>query len=84
MSFPDQLAAALLSTGSDAIIAADKNGIIRFWNPGAARIFGYANGAAIGKSLDIIIPERLRKRHWAGYQHVIETGESRYGHGAAR
>jgi PAS domain S-box-containing protein len=81
MSFSDQLAAAVLSTSSDAIVAADRNGIIRFWNPGAERIFGYAKGAAIGKSLDIMIPERLRKRHWEGYQHVIETGESRYGHG---
>ena len=81
MSFSDILAKAVLSTSSDAIIAADKEGIIRFWNPGAERIFGYGRDAAIGQSLDIIIPERLRKRHWEGYQHVIETGESRYGHG---
>jgi PAS domain S-box-containing protein len=81
MSFPDMLAEAVLSTRSDAIIAADKEGIIRFWNPGAERIFGYASGAAIGQSLDIIIPERLRKRHWDGYYHVIKGGESRYGHG---
>ena len=81
MSFSDTLAEALLSTSSDAIIAADKEGIIRFWNPGAERIFGYASGAAIGQSLDIIIPERLRKRHWDGYYRVIKSGESRYGHG---
>jgi PAS domain S-box-containing protein len=81
MSFSDTLAEAVLSTSSDAIIAADKEGIIRFWNPGAERIFGYASGAAIGQSLDIIIPERLRKRHWDGYYHVIKSGESRYGHG---
>ena len=43
--------------------------------------FGYTRESAIGKSLDIIIPERLRKRHWDGYRQVIETGESRYGHG---
>ena len=81
MSFSDTLAKAVLSTSSDAIIAADREGIIRFWNPGAERIFGYASGAAIGQSLDIIIPERLRKRHWDGYRQVIKTGESRYGHG---
>ena len=81
MSFSDTLAQAVLSTSSDAIIAADKEGIIRFWNPGAERIFGYASAAAIGRSLDIIIPERLRKRHWDGYRHVIESGESRYGQG---
>ena len=81
MSFSDTLAEAVLSTSSDAIIAADKEGIIRFWNPGAERIFGYASGAAVGQSLDIIIPERLRKRHWDGYYQVIKSGESRYGHG---
>ena len=81
MSYSDTLAKAILSTSSDAIIAADKEGIIRFWNPGAERIFGYASGDAVGASLDIIIPERLRKRHWDGYHQVIESGESRYGHG---
>jgi PAS domain S-box-containing protein len=75
------LAEAVLSTRSDAIIAADREGIIRFWNPGAERIFGYTSADAIGQSLDIIIPERLRARHWEGYRHVIEGRESRYGHG---
>jgi PAS domain S-box-containing protein len=81
MSIYDTLAKAVLSTSSDAIIAADKDGIIRFWNPGAERIFGYTRDAAIGQSLDIIIPERLRKRHWDGYHQVIRGRESRYGHG---
>jgi PAS domain S-box-containing protein len=81
MSFADTLAKAVLSTNSDAIIAADREGIIVFWNPGAERIFGHASGDAVGRSLDIIIPERLRKRHWEGYHHVIESGKSRYGHG---
>jgi PAS domain S-box-containing protein len=76
MSFA--VAKSVLSTSSDAIVAADREGIIRFWNPGAERIFGYASVAAIGRSLDIIIPERLRSRHWDGYRQVIETGESRY------
>lgn len=81
MTFHDAVARAILSTSSDAVIAADRKGTIFFWNPGAERIFGYTSEAAVGKSLDIIIPERLRKRHWDGYQHVIETGESRYDHG---
>ena len=75
------LADALLNTSSDAFVASDTDGIIQYWNPGAERIFGYTNNEAIGKSLDIIIPERLRARHWQGYRHVIATGESRYGHG---
>lgn len=81
VSLADTLADAVLSTSSDAIVAADRDGIIRFWNPGAERIFGYSVDDAIGRSLDIIIPERLRARHWDGYRHVIEGGESRYGAG---
>jgi PAS domain S-box-containing protein len=75
------LADAVLHTNSDAIVASDKDGIIQFWNPAAERIFGYTSVDAIGKSLDIIIPERLRARHWQGYRQVMATGESRYGQG---
>ena len=81
MSSVDRLAEAILSTTSDAIVGADKDGVIFFWNPGAERIFGYSRADAIGQSLDIIIPERLRKRHWDGYHQVMQSGESRYGHG---
>jgi PAS domain S-box-containing protein len=81
MDFPRALAEAVLATSSDAIVAADQNGIIFFWNPGAERIFGHASAAAVGRSLDIIIPERLRKRHWDGYRSVMLSGESRYCHG---
>jgi PAS domain S-box-containing protein len=77
----DQVAEALLSTRSDAIVAADRDGVIRFWNPGAERIFGHAESDAIGRSLDLIIPERLRRRHWDGYRHTMATGQSRYGEG---
>jgi PAS domain S-box-containing protein len=62
-------------------IAADRGGIIRFWNPGAERIFGHIRGDAIGLSLDLIIPERLRQRHWDGYRRTMESGKSRYGEG---
>lgn len=72
---------AVLGTEADAIIAADSEGIIRFWNAGAERLFGYNSSDALGQSLNIIIPERLRERHWAGYRHVISSGTSRYGHG---
>jgi PAS domain S-box-containing protein len=72
---------AILSAQSDAIIAADKEGAIIFWSPGAERVFGFARAEAIGRSLDIIIPTRLRKRHWDGYRRVMESGASRYGQG---
>lgn len=75
------LGEAILGTAADAILMADREGIIRFWNPGAARIFGFTTDEALGRSLDLIIPERLRKRHWDGYDHVIATGVTRYGAG---
>lgn len=81
MSFSNLLAASLLLTRSDAIIAADRDGIIRFWNPGAERIFGYVRDDAIGRSLNLIIPQRLQQRHWDGYRRTIESGKSRYGEG---
>lgn len=81
MNLSDQIAQALLLTRSDAIVAADRDGIIRFWNPGAERVFGHQAAAAIGCSLDLIIPERLRERHWHGYRETMATGKSRYGEG---
>lgn len=80
-SLPERLGHALLGAVSDAIIHSDRDGVIRFWNPGAERIFGFTAAEAVGSSLDIIIPEAQRARHWAGYRRVMETGESRYGHG---
>jgi len=77
----DAVAAAILSTQADAIVAANRDGIIGFWNPGAVRLFGYSHDEAMSRSLDLIIPERLRQRHWDGYRRVIETGKSRYGQG---
>lgn len=74
-----QFASDLLMAIPDAIVVADADGLIRFWNPGAERIFGFSAAEAVGVSLDIIVPERQRQRHWAGYAKVIETGASRYG-----
>ena len=81
MDISDAIAAAILSTRSDAIVAADRDGVIRFWNPGAERLFGYSHDEAMSRPLDLIIPERLRERHWDGYRRVMETGKSRYGQG---
>jgi PAS domain S-box-containing protein len=74
----DSEVAAAILVGPDAIIAANRDGVIAFWNAGAERIFGYASRDALGQSLDLIIPERLRARHWHGWQHVLDGGESRY------
>jgi PAS domain S-box-containing protein len=81
MNIPSGLGDALLGSGSDAIVATDRQGLITFWNPGAARIFGFTAGEAVGRSLDLIIPENLRARHWSGFRQTMESGTSRYGHG---
>jgi PAS domain S-box-containing protein len=78
---PDDFAARLVLGSADAIIYADAQGRMRFWNAAATRIFGFAESEAIGESLDLIIPDRLRPRHWQGYEHVMKGGESRYGAG---
>jgi PAS domain S-box-containing protein len=66
---------------SDAIIYADEQGLIQLWNRSAERIFGFPEAEALGKTLDIIIPESLRGRHWQGYRATMETGNTRYGVG---
>jgi PAS domain S-box-containing protein len=78
--FAEATARAILAGAADAIVTSDREGMIRVWNAGAERIFGFSASEAIGQSLDIIIPERLRGRHWAGYDEVMRTGESRYGY----
>lgn len=63
----------------DGVVISDANGDIIFWNAAAERIFGFTQAEALGKSLDLIIPERLRQRHNDGYKHSMETGTTRYG-----
>jgi PAS domain S-box-containing protein len=70
---------AIVDNAPDAMIFADKEGIIRLWNSGAVAMFGYSAEEALGKSLDIIIPENLRGRHWEGYKRTMATGETKYG-----
>ena len=72
------LSVRIVQESSDAIMFSDRQGIIRLWNLGAERMFGYAASEAVGQSLDLIIPENLRGRHWDGYYRVMESGESRY------
>jgi len=62
-----------------AILFADHEGKIRFWNKGAQTMFGYAAEEALGQSLDLIVPEKQRLRHWEGYTRVMTTGVTKYG-----
>jgi PAS domain S-box-containing protein len=64
---------------ADAVIIADADGTITFWNDAATRLFGFMTDEAVGRSLDLIIPERLRERHWAGYRQTMATGHTSYG-----
>ena len=64
----------------DAIVVSDANGTINLWNPAAERLFGFTQAEALGNSLDLIVPERLRERHWAGYRKTMASGETRYAH----
>jgi len=73
---------AILHGAADAVVASDREGRIIAWNRGAERIFGFTRAEAMMQSLDIIIPEPLRARHWEGYHQVMATGESRYSTGA--
>jgi PAS domain S-box-containing protein len=72
------LASLILDQASDAIIFADLHGAIRRWSAGAETVFGYSRAEAVGRSLDLIIPERFREQHWTGYDRVLATGETKY------
>ena len=78
MTVPFDLESFVHAAG-DAIIAAAPDGSIVLWNPAAQRIFGYTEEEALGRPLDLIIPERYRERHWEGYRQVMSSGQTRYG-----
>lgn len=71
--------AQLVANAGDAIVVSDRDGAIVVWNAAAERIFGYTPDEALGHSLDLITPDRHRKRHWDGYRKSMETGTTRYG-----
>lgn len=71
--------AQLVARAGDAIVVSDAEGTITVWNDAATRIFGFSEDEALGRSLDLITPERHRARHWSGYAKTMRTGETRYG-----
>jgi len=73
------LAHAVVTESAEAIVVSDPDGIIRLWNGGATRMFGYSADEAVGRALDLIIPEKLRDRHSKGYRQTMATGYTRYG-----
>jgi PAS domain S-box-containing protein len=78
---PAGLPDRILDCSSDAIVVCNSMGLVRFWNHGAERVFGFSAAEALGCSLDLIIPERLRARHWAGWKSAMRTGYTSYAEG---
>jgi PAS domain S-box-containing protein len=74
-----EIARQIITGAPEAIIMADRDGRIQLWNAAAARMFGYTAEEALGQSLDLIIPERFRERHWQGYRRVMAEGVTWYG-----
>ena len=74
----------LVEALGDAIVIADASGAITLWNPAAQRIFGFTESEALGKSLNIITPQRLQHRHWEGYHKTMASGVTRYGNDVLR
>ncbi len=75
---------ALVQAIGDAVVVCDAQGAIVLWNPGAQRMFGYSEAEALGHTLDLITPERLRARHHDGYSASMKSGTTKYGHDLLR
>ncbi len=69
----------IIRESADAIVVAGPDGRIELWNHGAEKLFGFTETDALGQSLDLIVPEKQRERHWAGYHRVMRTGHTHYG-----
>lgn len=75
----ESIAGRIVQGAPEAILFADRDGTIRLWNAGAEAMFGWTAAEVLGRSMDLIIPERLRARHWDGWNRTMETGVTRYG-----
>ena len=73
------LCETIVDQSSIAIVFGDRQGVIRLWNRGAEAMFGWTAAEALGQSMDMIIPEKHRQRHWEGYDKVMESGVTKYG-----
>jgi PAS domain S-box-containing protein len=75
---------AMVAAMGDAMVVCDAQGRVVVWNAAAERIFGFTAAEAMGERMDMIVPERLRKRHWDGYDVSMQTGNTRYAHDVLR
>ena len=80
-ALPNDLPLRILNGSPEAILICDQAGTVRYWNAAAERVFGFPVAEALGASLNLIIPERLRARHWAGWEATMRKGVTHYGEG---
>ncbi len=76
--------AALMDAIGDALVVSDIEGKVIVWNGGAERLFGWSAQEALGQRMDMIVPQRLRQRHWEGYDQSMQTGQTKYAHDMLR
>ena len=76
----DALCRRLVDESEAGILYATRDGLIRLWNRGCERIFGWPAAEALGQSMDLIIPDKHRIRHWEGWDTVMKSGVTKYGH----
>lgn len=74
-----QVVLGMADQAPDGVVIIDREGLIRYWNGGAERIFGFSAAEVDGGSLDVIIPEKHRRRHWEGFGTAMERGTTKYG-----
>jgi len=66
----------IVLNAGDALIFIDAHGVIRVWNAIAAALFGFSAEEALGRSVDLIIPEHLREAHWRGFNRAMAHGHT--------
>jgi PAS domain S-box-containing protein len=63
-------------SANDAIVSAEQDGRIAFWNDRARSMFGYEPEDILGKELATLMPERFRDDHRKGFARYLETGRA--------
>lgn len=69
---------AVVHAMPEAVVVADREGIIRIWNRGAGVLFGFTPEEALGAGLELIVPERFRRAHDDGYRRAVTSGHLRF------
>lgn len=77
--FDPEVVLRMAAGAPDAIVVIDNEDLIRYWNRGAERIFGYPASEVVGTTLEVVIPKRLRQRHRDGFMAAMARGSTKYG-----